>query len=67
MANINLSDYPGIIYYEITPRGNVYISSIVGGCIETKPDGTPYKADELAAALESRAADIKRLYANYRG
>lgn len=66
MANVDLSRFPGVIWYEITPKGNIYISSIVGGCIETKPDGTPYKENELLAALQSRADDIKRLYDNYR-
>jgi len=62
MQGINLSDYPGVIYYEITPRGNVYISSTVGGYVETKEDGTTYKAHELRAALENRAKDIRELY-----
>lgn len=66
MENINLSQFPGVIDYHITPDGNIYISSIVGGCTENKPDGTPYKENELLQALQSRVNTIKRLYDNYR-
>ena len=67
MENINLSDYPGGIYYEITPKGNIYISSIVGGYVETKDDGTTYKAHELRDALRQRAEHIRELYAKCYG